>query len=81
MDYEENEKGSIRPDGIVMIVLASIGILIVVTTITCLFVTSKKRNRVESRLEVRTIFISKHVYGFFVVCNKQKSFNRQNCQE
>uniref|UniRef100_A0AC34FJA9 Uncharacterized protein n=1 Tax=Panagrolaimus sp. ES5 TaxID=591445 RepID=A0AC34FJA9_9BILA len=42
---------SLSAGGIVMIVIAAIGVLTAFTTIICLFVTSKKRSRVNQRLE------------------------------
>lgn len=43
---------SLSAGGIIMIVIAAIGVLTAFTTIICLFVTSKKRSRVNQRLEV-----------------------------
>jgi len=45
---------SLSAGGIVMIVIAAIGVLTAFTTIICLFVTSKKRSRVNQRLESAT---------------------------
>uniref|UniRef100_A0AC34RI59 Uncharacterized protein n=1 Tax=Panagrolaimus sp. JU765 TaxID=591449 RepID=A0AC34RI59_9BILA len=50
-DIENHYDRTVSAGGIVMIVIASVGVLTAVTTIACLFVTSKKRSRVNARLE------------------------------
>ncbi|KAE9550367.1 hypothetical protein FO519_006427 [Halicephalobus sp. NKZ332] len=53
-DLEDNYNRTVSGGGIAMIVIASLGVLTVITTIICLFVTSKKRIRVDSRLQSAT---------------------------
>lgn len=52
--FEEERDRNVSAGGIVMIVIASIGVLTAITTILCLFITSKRRSHVNSRLEVRS---------------------------